>query len=402
MDGFYDLIEDIVVLFGRENGGANLLSSFTWQTKVGELEKLINNIQNPLSKQMMLERYIKLVAKARKTPNARAHSFNVIRQMVGRLAETLVENETTIREELGASQIELFRVPPEDETEEQRQEYIKQMTLQKAESMKKLKKKPKTEEEEVKEHEDIKMKVIEVMSGTLIRDETEKIEREIEFVKTKWLMDNHITMDNETFDTLNRKVSVMDIDFAEQEVILRADLDIPMSTFSEMPPIEEEFRAFFEAQAESLKDSGKSKKKKKNKKQLDEEAEQFALLEQAKKLRSEPWKQRQILDHRLIKRTSNILKYLQEHLAKRVIVLGSIGEKAGRAALQNSMRVLINPLQHQVQDAQVQFLGHDTIGNMEKIEELKENVVYVMENLNFLPDEHSYVAPWIEPIEDNE
>jgi len=81
--------------------------------------------------------------------------------------------------------------------------------------MKKLKKKPKTEEEEVKEHEDIKMKVIEVMSGTLIRDETEKIEREIEFVKTKWLMDNHITMDNETFDTLNRKVSVMDIDFAE-------------------------------------------------------------------------------------------------------------------------------------------------------------------------------------------
>ena len=74
---------------------------------------------------MMLERYIKLVAKARKTPNARAHSFGVIRQMVGRLAETLVENETTIREELGASQIELFRVPPEDETEEQRQEYIK-------------------------------------------------------------------------------------------------------------------------------------------------------------------------------------------------------------------------------------------------------------------------------------
>ncbi len=34
---------------------------------------------------------------------------------------------------------------------------------------------------------------------------------------------------------------------------------------------------------------------------------------------------------------------------------------------------------------------------MEKIEELKENVVYLMENLNFLPDEQSYVAPWIEP-----
>ena len=77
---------------------------------------------------------------------------------------------------------------------------------------------------------------------------------------------------------------------------------------------------------------------------MEEEAEQLALLEQAKKLRSEPWKQRQIMDHRLIKRTSTILKHLQEHLAKRIVVLGSIGEKNGRAALENSMRILINPL----------------------------------------------------------
>ena len=80
--------------------------------------------------------------------------------------------------------------------------------------------------------------------------------------------------------------------------------------------------------------------------------------------------------------------------------MSSIGEKAGRAALENSMRILINPLQHQVQDSPVQYLGHDVIGNMEKIEELKENTVYVMENLNFLPDEHSYVAPYVEPEED--
>ena len=57
----------------------------------------------------------------------------------------------------------------------------------------------------------------------------------------------------------------------------------------------------------------------------------MALLEQAQKLRSEPWKQRYILDHKLIKRTSTILKHLQEHLAKRVVVLSSIGEKQGRA-----------------------------------------------------------------------
>ena len=53
------------------------------------------------------------------------------------------------------------------------------------------------------------------MQNALVKDETEKVELEIEFVKTKWLMDNHITMDDSTFDTLNRKVSIMDIDFAE-------------------------------------------------------------------------------------------------------------------------------------------------------------------------------------------
>ena len=55
---------------------------------------------------MMLERYIKLVSKARKTPNERAHSFNVIRNMVCRLSESLVEHETRVREEIGAFPIE--------------------------------------------------------------------------------------------------------------------------------------------------------------------------------------------------------------------------------------------------------------------------------------------------------
>ena len=75
---------------------------------------------------MMLERFIKLVAKARIMPNDRAHSVGVIRKMVSRIAEDLVDAETRIREEVGALPIESFRVPAEDETEEQRQEYIKQ------------------------------------------------------------------------------------------------------------------------------------------------------------------------------------------------------------------------------------------------------------------------------------
>ena len=117
MEGLYDLLDDIETLSIRETG-QSLAGSFHWSTKVGELEQLIVKIQNPLSKQMMLERFIKLISKARKTPNERAHSFGIIREMVGRLAETLVVEETKIREELGAAPIETFRIPPEDETEE--------------------------------------------------------------------------------------------------------------------------------------------------------------------------------------------------------------------------------------------------------------------------------------------
>ena len=91
MEGFYELLEDINLLKQRETGQTIWEEIGTWNTKVGVVEKLILNIQNPLSKQMMLERFIKLVSKARKTPNERAHSFGVIRQMVGRLADTLID-----------------------------------------------------------------------------------------------------------------------------------------------------------------------------------------------------------------------------------------------------------------------------------------------------------------------
>lgn len=40
----------------------------------------------------------------------------------------------------------------------------------------------------------------------------------------------------------------------------------------------------------------------------------------------------------------------------------------------------------------------DFIDNFEQNkEELKENCIYLMENLNFRPDEHGYVAPWVDP-----
>ena len=46
-----------------------------------------------------------------------------------------------------------------------------------------------------------------------------------------------------------------------------------LSQYVPLPPIEEEFKAFFDAQKAEESDLSRSRKKKKNKKQLEEEAE---------------------------------------------------------------------------------------------------------------------------------
>ena len=119
MDGFYELLDDLCLLHSKQTG-ENLFDSFEWSTKVSELEKLIENVSNPYTRQSLTDRYVRLVQRARKTPNHRAHSFEPIQKMVVRLVEQLTDQEAKARDELGLVQMESFRVPDEDETEEMR------------------------------------------------------------------------------------------------------------------------------------------------------------------------------------------------------------------------------------------------------------------------------------------
>ena len=229
----------------------------------------------------------------------------------------------------------------------------------------------------------------------------ERAEHDIELVKTEWLMENHIPMSADTWDQYNRKVSILDIDVGEQDIVLRSDLDVPLTPFAQLPPVEEEFKAYFEQQElEKTQSSSMARakaKKKKNKKQLEEEAELLAAIEAARKLRAEPWKQRTIQCHKLVDRAALSVRYLQEHLAKRILLLGSIGEKEGRIAMHNSMKIIVDKLQQRVPEIPVQYLDGSIVDNFGETDELKENVCYLLENLNFRPDEHSFVEPWVEP-----
>ena len=179
--------------------------------------------------------------------------------------------------------------------------------------------------------------------------------------------------------------------------MLRTDLDVPMTSYVALPPLEEEFRELLAMQEEEAQQNQR-KKVKKTKKQLDEEAEMVARYEAGKLARQEPWKSRQILDHKLLQRASATIKLLQEKQAKRVTVLSSLGEKCGRVKLENSVRAILPSLQQKLPDIQLAYLDAESINNSAAIvDELKEGIFYVAENLNFRPDEHSYVEPWVEP-----
>ena len=81
--------------------------------------------------------------------------------------------------------------------------------------MKKLKKKPKTDEEEAQELKDITEKSVQQLADHLCGNEIDRAEKEIKLLETKWLIDNHLVMNEEMWDCLNRKMSVLDIDIGE-------------------------------------------------------------------------------------------------------------------------------------------------------------------------------------------
>lgn len=132
-------------------------------------------------------------------------------------------------------------------------------------------------------------RVVSSLSTQFTETEIDKIDAEVELLKTEWLMDNHLNMNAEAFEKLNRKVSVLDIDINDQDVVLRVDLDVPLSPYQALPPLEEEFKDYLQLLEEEAQLSGK-KKPKKTKKQLEEEAEMQVKYEEGKAAREEPWK----------------------------------------------------------------------------------------------------------------
>ena len=68
----------------------------------------------------------------------------------------------------------------------------------------------------------------------LFNQKLPKVAKEVGVLQTKWLMDNHQTMGPKEYDDLLHLESVLDIDIAGRDIIVRLDLDVPLSPY--VPP----------------------------------------------------------------------------------------------------------------------------------------------------------------------
>ena len=92
-------------------------------------------------------------------------------------------------------------------------------------------------------------------------------------------------------------------------------------------------------------------------------------------MKDEPWRRREIMDHTLVKRAANELKYLQqERGANRLWVVGNIADKAGRVKPENSMRIVHNALSKQIGSDQPLVFIEDAV--IRDFELKKENEAF--------------------------
>jgi len=233
MDTYYELLEDILRRLGREEGSVEV------DARIELLEELLEQVTNPYSKKHLKERYVALLYYAKKVPPSRAQSYEVFSNFIDSLSTTIVDSEAKGREELQMPENFGFEVPREDQTEEEKHKLEEERKAKKNDWMKKNKKKPKPEEEEAKDAEELRNKVSQAVKKT-IEEEASKCESQVELTKNKFLMANHRVMDEKEWDLLNRKHSLKEIDISSKDIVLRLDLDVPLTPYEPTPPPVEE------------------------------------------------------------------------------------------------------------------------------------------------------------------
>jgi hypothetical protein len=69
-----------------------------------------------------------------------------------------------------------------------------------------------------------------------VSTQASQAEAEVDLQKMRWLMDNHEVMDRDAYDGLNRRQSIRDERLNNRDVIMRLDLDIPLTPYEPPTP----------------------------------------------------------------------------------------------------------------------------------------------------------------------
>jgi len=173
---------------------------------------MIAQIQNKYTHQMLHDRFVKTLYSAKKTPNDRALSHKVLQDAIGRFVGEVVDHDVKHRTAMELPQQELWQAIPEEWTDEQIKQHFANEQAKMADWLKKNKKKPKTAEEDAADKKELISRVTSSLSTQFTEQEIDKCESEIDLLKTEWLMENHLNMDANSFERLNRIVSILDID----------------------------------------------------------------------------------------------------------------------------------------------------------------------------------------------
>ena len=108
-------------------------------------------------------------------------------------------------------------------------------------------------------------------------------------------MENHLRMDNTRWDVINRKLSIYDIELGSKDIVLRLDLDVPMSPFVAPPKV-------VEVQSITGKSLANASEKSKTEQAAKTHSDNVSTTSVSPLGEEEHyWKTRQILDHSWIK-----------------------------------------------------------------------------------------------------
>lgn len=218
-------------------------------------------------------------------------------------------------------------------------------------------------------------------------------EQELEIIKTRSLMETHLRMDALQYDAINRKLSIYDIELGARDLIMRLDLDVPLSKFVAPPKIQEVL-------SQGRSEAGPAGTSVKGSKLNDKKSEVESQVSASPLGQEEDyWKTRTMLDHSWVKKTVKELKFCMERMANRVFVIGNLGEHSGRIRGENSMRIIQHALQQHIDDFPVHFLAEANIPDFlekKQMDEYADNCIYVVENLNFYPEEFGTYEPKVD------